>query len=301
MHFFLKKRIFFDSFYGKTWCNPNIFCNFAGQMEMSLRLHNRLMALSHPRVMAIINFSPDSFFTSCDVAAESQLLSYVEQVLAAGADILDLGACSTRPDSTPVDAATEWNLLSRGLDMIRHHWPEVPISVDTFRAEIAEQSIAHGADIINDVFGGSADPAIWDVVARHHTPYILTHAQPIAAHLMTEVLDFLQQQLNLLHRRGVADVIVDPGFGFNKTIEQNYALLNQLDVLQELHAPLLVGLSRKSMLYKPLNTSPDDVLPATIAANVMALERGANILRVHDVAAATQAIQVYQLTRNAKL
>ena len=301
MHFFLKKRIFFDSFYGKTWCNPNIFCNFAGQMEMSLRLHNRLMALSRPRVMAIINFSPESFFTSCDVAAESQLLSYVEQVLAAGADILDLGACSTRPDSTPVDAATEWNLLSRGLDMIRHHWPEVPISVDTFRAEIAEWSIAHGADIINDVFGGSADPAIWDVVAHHHTPYILTHAQSIAAHLMTEVLDFLQQQLNLLHRRGVADVVVDPGFGFNKTIEQNYALLNQLDVLQELHAPLLVGLSRKSMLYKPLNTSPDDVLPATIAANVMALERGANILRVHDVAAATQAIQVYQLTRNAKL
>lgn len=294
--FFLKKRTFFVLFLPKTWCNPNIFCNFAGQMELSLLIRNRLMSLSRPRVMAIINFSPDSFYTSCDVSHESDLLSHVEEALRSGADILDLGACSTRPNSTPVDTATEWQLLSRGLDMIRHHWHDVPISVDTFRAEIAERAIAHGADMINDVSGANADPRLWDLVARHHVPYVLTHAQPTAEPVMVEVLHFLQQYMDQLHRRGVADVIIDPGFGFGKTMEQNYALLNQLEVLQTLCAPVLVGVSRKSMLYKPLQTTPDEVLAATIAANTLALERGAHILRVHDVAAAHQAIQVHQLT-----
>ena len=265
-------------------------------MEMSLLIRHQLMRLSCPRVMAIINFSPDSFYTSCDVSCESALLSYVEGVLASGADILDLGACSTRPGSVPVDAATEWRLLQQGLDMIRHHWHEVPISVDTFRAEITEQALARGADIINDVSGAQADPRIWDIAAKYHAPYILTHAQPVGEHAMAEVLDFLQRQMDGLHRRGVADVIVDPGFGFGKTVEQNYALLRQLEVLQHLHAPVLVGVSRKSMLYKPLQTTPDDVLAATVAANTLALESGANILRVHDVAAARQAIQIHQLT-----
>lgn len=291
--------MFFNSFSRKLDTIPIFFCNFAGQMEMSIRLHNGLMTLSRPRVMAIINFSPDSFFSWCDVSAEAQLLSQVEDVLSAGADILDLGACSTRPGAVPVDAAAEWGLLSRGLDIIRHHWTDVPISVDTFRAAIAEQAIAHGADMINDVSGEQADPQMWEVVARHHVPYVLTHAQPIGACPMTEVLDFLQSYLDRLHRLGIADVIVDPGFGFGKTVEQNYALLRQLDVLQELHAPVLVGVSRKSMLYKPLQATPADVLPATVAANTLALERGAHILRVHDVAAATQAITVYQLKNSS--
>ncbi len=267
-------------------------------MEMSLLIRHQLMSLSRPRVMAIINFSPDSFFTSCDVSHESELLSYVEGVLQSGADILDLGACSTRPNSTPVDAATEWHLLQQGLDRIRHYWPQVPISVDTFRADIAEQAIAHGADIINDVSGANADPRIWDIVAKYRVPYILTHAQPVGEHAMAEVVDFLQWQMDRLHRCGVADVIIDPGFGFGKTTQQNYALLQQLEVLQQLHAPILVGVSRKSMLYKPLQTTPDNVLAATIAANTLALERGANILRVHDVEAAVQAIKVHTLASN---
>ena len=270
-------------------------------MEMSLLIRNELMSLSRPRVMAIINFSPDSFYTSCDVAHESYLLSYVEKVLRSGADILDLGACSTRPHSTPVDAATEWRLLSQGLDMIRHHWHEVPISVDTFRAEVAQQAIAHGADMINDVSGANADPLMWGMAAKHKLPYVLTHAQQTQEPAMVDVLHFLEQYMDRLHRSGVADVVVDPGFGFGKTVEQNYALLSQLDVLRVLNAPLLVGVSRKSMLYKPLQTTPDDVLAATVAANTLALERGANILRVHDVAAATQAIQIYQLTHRSSL
>lgn len=265
-------------------------------MEMSLLIRHQLMHLSSPRVMAIINFSPDSFYTSCDVTCESALLSHVEGALRSGADILDLGACSTRPHSTPVDAATEWRLLSRGLEMIRHHWSEVPISIDTFRVEIAEQVLAKGADMINDVSGADANPRMWELAARCHVPYILTHAQKTAEPAMVDVLHFLEQYVDKLHRLGVADVIVDPGFGFGKTVEQNYALLRQLDVLQTIGAPVLVGVSRKSMLYKPLMTTPEDVLAATVAANTLALERGANILRVHDVAAARQAIQIHQLT-----
>lgn len=265
-------------------------------MEISLLIRNQLMSLSRPRVMAIINFSPDSFYTSCDVSREADILSHVEEALRSGADILDLGACSTRPGSTPVDAVMEWQLLSEGLEMIRHHWHDVPISVDTFRADIAEQAIAMGADMINDVSGANADTRMWDLVAKRHVPYVLTHAQPVAEPAMVDIMHFLEQYMDKLHRLGVADVIVDPGFGFGKTVEQNYALLRQLDVLQALHAPMLVGVSRKSMLYKPLETTPDDVLAATIAANTLALERGAHILRVHDVKAAVQAIQVHQLT-----
>lgn len=272
-------------------------------MEMYIRLHNQLMDLSNPRVMAIINFSPDSFFTSLNATDEQCVLREVEKMLTEGADILDIGACSTRPGSTPIDANVEWELLQKGLDIIRHHWSEVPISVDTFRADIAAKAIAHGADMINDVSGGNADPRLWEVVAQQRVPYVLTHAQTLPApstdaydYTMSEVLHFLQERLDRLHRLGIADVIIDPGFGFGKTVEQNYSLLHQLDVLQNLNAPMLVGLSRKSMLYKPLQANPNDVLPATIAAQTLALERGAHILRVHDVAAAVQAIHIHQLT-----
>lgn len=265
-------------------------------MEMSLLIRRQLMHLSCPRVMAIINFSPDSFYTSCDVSCESALLTQVEEALRSGADILDLGACSTRPGSTPVDAATEWQQLSRGLEVIRHHWSDVPISIDTFRVAIAEQALAMGADMINDVSGSNADPRMWELAAKQHVPYVLTHAQKTAEPAMVDVLHFLEQYLDKLHRLGVADVVVDPGLGFGKTVEQNYALLRQLDVLRVLGVPVLVGVSRKSMLYKPLETTPDEVLAATVAANTLALERGANILRVHDVKAARQAIRIHQLT-----
>ena len=246
-------------------------------MQMSVRVHNQLMSLSRPRVMAIINFSPDSFYTSCPVTSEQQVLEHVDQALREGADILDLGACSTRPGSMPVNAQTEWKLLSQGLRLIRHHWSDVPISVDTFRPDIAQQAISLGANIINDISGANADPHMWEMASQYAVPYVLTHAQPIADHTptMVQVLEFLQQRLDELHRRGVADVVIDPGFGFGKTIEQNYEILQQLDLLACLHAPILVGLSRKSMLYHPLASTPQEVLPATIAANMLALERGA--------------------------
>lgn len=272
-------------------------------MVYSVRTHGQLLELSSPQVMAIINITPDSFYTSCFSMLEQDILAQVQFSIDQGADIIDLGACSTRPGSTPVTPEEELNRLSLALPAIRHHWPKIVISVDTFRADIAQYALSHGADIINDVYGGEADPEMWNVIAKNHAPYILTHSQPIPPSTgtydmtLSYLLHYLQHRLDMLHRMGIADVIVDPGFGFGKTQQQNYAILAQLSVLEHLHAPILVGLSRKSMLYQALQTTPEEVLPATVAANTIALQHGANILRVHDVKAAKQAIEIYQLTR----
>lgn len=306
-----KKRPLFHTFWPKNSYNQQIFCTFAGQMLLKVQ-DSRLMDLSLPRVMAIINVSPDSFYTSVyenvevtrRLGDEVVLLDAVQRALDEGADILDIGACSTRPGSTPVDAAVEWERLEWALKLVRSHFPDAVVSVDTFRADVAEKAIGLGANIINDVSGGDVDARMWDVVAKHDVPYILTLAQELRKggdkegydYTMSEVLRFFEERLDRLHRMGVKDVVLDPGFGFGKTQEDNYTILREMEVLKVLHAPMLVGVSRKSMLYKPLGLEPKDVLPATIAAQVMALERGANILRVHDVAAAKQAIQIVQLT-----
>ena len=306
-----KKRPLFHTFWPKNSYNQQIFCTFAGQMLLKVQ-DSRLMDLSLPRVMAIINVSPDSFYTSVyenvevtrRLGDEVVLLDAVQRALDEGADILDIGACSTRPGSTPVDAAVEWERLEWALKLVRSHFPDAVVSVDTFRADVAEKAIGLGANIINDVSGGAADERMWDVVAKHDVPYVLTLAQELRKgskkegydYTMSEVLRFFEERLDRLHRMGVKDVVLDPGFGFGKTLEDNYTILREMEVLKVLHAPVLVGVSRKSMLYKPLGLEPKDVLSATVAAQVMALERGANILRVHDVAAAKQAIQIVQLT-----
>ena len=306
-----KKRPLFHTFWPKNSYNQQIFCTFAGQMLLKVQ-DSRLMDLSLPRVMAIINVSPDSFYTSVyenvevtrRLGDEVVLLDAVQRALDEGADILDIGACSTRPGSTPVDAAVEWERLEWALKLVRSHFPDAVVSVDTFRADVAEKAIGLGANIINDVSGGAADERMWDVVAKHDVPYVLTLAQELRKggdkegydYTMSEVLRFFEERLDRLHRMGVKDVVLDPGFGFGKTLEDNYTILREMEVLKVLHAPVLVGVSRKSMLYKPLGLEPKDVLSATIAAQVIALERGANILRVHDVAAAKQAIQIVQLT-----
>jgi dihydropteroate synthase len=306
-----KKRPIFHTFWPKNSYNQQIFCTFAGQMLLKVQ-DTRLMDLSLPRVMAIINVSPDSFYTSVyenleatrRLSDEVVLLDAVQRALDEGADILDIGACSTRPGSTPVDAAVEQERLEWALKLVRSHFPDAVVSVDTFRADVAEKAIGLGANIINDVSGGAADERMWDVVARYDVPYILTLAQELRKggekegydYTMSEVLRFFEERLDRLQRMGVKDVVLDPGFGFGKTLDDNYTILREMEVLKVLHAPVLVGVSRKSMLYKPLGLEPKDVLSATIAAQVMALERGANILRVHDVAAAKQAIQIVQLT-----
>lgn len=271
-------------------------------MKKSILLRGQLVDFSRPRVMAIVNLSPDSFYTSYSVIDEAAFLVQIDTLLQEGADWLDLGACSTRPGFIPVSSQEEWQLLRKGIEIIRHHWPKVPLSVDTFRVEIAEKALSCGADMVNDVGIMNEDVTVWSSIANRGVPYILTYSQEAtSAHIMSDMLHFFQERLDSLHRQGVADVVIDPGFGFAKTIQQNYAILRQLDVLRTLNAPILVGVSRKSMLYKPLQTTPADVLPATVAAHTLALERGADILRVHDVKAAVQAITIYQLTHDVQL
>ena len=274
-------------------------------MQYSINVHKQLLDLSLPRIMAIVNITPDSFYTSWSGLSENTLLDAIQNMLHEGADMIDIGACSTRPNSVPVDTDAEWARLSPALQAIRYHFPSAILSVDTFRAEIAEKALKAGADMINDVFGGGESERMWEVVAAHRVPYILTHAQALSVpshptdydYTMSQVVDFMQSSINRLHKMGVADVIIDPGFGFNKTEQQNYTILRDMDILHSLHVPILVGISRKSMLYNPLGLTPADVLPATIAAHTIALDRGAKILRVHDVAAAKQAITVYSLTQ----
>lgn len=271
-------------------------------MKKSILLRGQLVDFSRPRVMAIVNLSPDSFYTSYSVIDEAAFLVQIDTLLQEGADWLDLGACSTRPGFIPVSSQEEWQLLRKGIEIIRHHWPKVPLSVDTFRVEIAEKALSCGADMVNDVGIMNEDVTVWSSIANRGVPYILTYSQEAtSAHIMSDMLHFFQERLDSLHRQGIADVVIDPGFGFAKTIQQNYAILRQLDVLRTLNAPILVGVSRKSMLYKPLQTTPADVLPATVAAHTLALERGVDILRVHDVKAAVQAITIYQLTHDVQL
>lgn len=271
-------------------------------MKKSILLRGQLVDFSRLRVMAIVNLSPDSFYTSYSVIDEAAFLVQIDTLLQEGADWLDLGACSTRPGFIPVSSQEEWQLLRKGIEIIRHHWPKVPLSVDTFRVEIAEKALSCGADMVNDVGIMNEDVTVWSSIANRGVPYILTYSQEAtSAHIMSDMLHFFQERLDSLHRQGIADVVIDPGFGFAKTIQQNYAILRQLDVLRTLNAPILVGVSRKSMLYKPLQTTPADVLPATVAAHTLALERGVDILRVHDVKAAVQAITIYQLTHDVQL
>ena len=273
-------------------------------MRLSINTHNQLLDLSSPRVMAIVNITPDSFYTSWGDDSLEVLLSKVQILLDQGADILDLGACSTRPGSQPISAEEEWARLEPALIAIRSHFPHAIVSVDTFRSEIAEKAIQLGAHIINDVYGGIADDRMWEIIAQHKVPYILTYFEDLTAlqtadgydYTMSKMLDFFQSKLDTLHRMGVADVILDPGFGFGKNEQHNYTILREMTILNSIGAPVLVGMSRKSMFYKPLGLTPTEVLPATIAANTIAIEHGAHILRVHDVAAAKQAIAIYSLT-----
>lgn len=271
--------------------------------KFSLHIKNRLLEVDSPVVMGIINITPDSFAVSCRDMSESAVLRAAEQALSEGAGMLDLGGQSTRPGAEMVGLDEEWRRVHLAAAAIRREFPEAILSVDTFRAELAHRAVEEdGVDIINDISGGDLDPDMFDVVARARVPYICMHMrgtpdtmQQLTQYddLMADIMDYFSRRVDRLHRMGVRDVILDPGFGFAKTVEQNYYLLRHLDMLTPLDLPILAGLSRKSMLYKVLGGQPADMLNATTAANMAALMGGAAILRVHDVRAAVEAVQIY--------
>ena len=274
-------------------------------LPLSLNIRGHLLSLESPLVMGIVNVTPDSFFAPSRTTGEAELIARVRQMLSEGAHIIDIGACSTRPGSQPVEEAEEMRRLRWALAILGR-MPEQPIlSIDTFRADIAKMCVEeYGAHIVNDISGGDLDARMFPTVASLRVPYVLMHTRGTPAdmqqhthytHLLPDILTHLAQRIDRLQQLAHTDIIVDPGFGFAKTLEQNYQLLAHLHLFRQLGLPILVGLSRKSMATRLLHITPDQALHATTALHAFALATGAvDILRVHDVRPAVQAVRIYQ-------
>ncbi len=271
----------------------------------SINLGGKLLDLSTPCVMGILNVTPDSFFLESRMQTEKAVVARARQIIDEGGSIVDVGACSTRPGAGETSVDTEMQRLRVALPAICREFPDALISVDTFRADVARMcSDEFGVRMINDISGGDMDERMFETVARLGVPYVLTHlkgslksmkqAQP-SEDIVREVLLWFSDRLLRLRELGAKHVIVDPGFGFGKTVEDNYALLRHLPDFAMLEAPLLVGISRKSMIYKVLGTTPEAALNGTTALHSLCLDRGAHILRVHDV---KEAVEVVKLMRS---
>ena len=270
-------------------------------MSHSIDIRGKLMMLDKPVVMGILNVTDDSFYDGSRVASSVELARRAKSMVDAGAGILDVGACSTRPGATPVAEEVELARLHSALEILDKELPEAVVSVDTFRAAVVRECVAsHNVSIINDVSGFEWDCDMLPAVADSRLPYVLTHSVGLAGEtvayddFMPQVLQRLAAKMWQLRQAGVADVIVDPGFGFGKSVEQNYCMLESLRDFEILDAPLLVGLSRKSMITRLLGIEAGDALAATTALNLIALRNGADILRVHDVKEAVQAVTLAQ-------
>lgn len=269
--------------------------------DYTMNLRGKLVELQRPWVMGILNVTPDSFYidSRTPMAEPDRIAQRVRQMLAEGADIIDVGAYSSRPGADDISPLEEMRRLEVALTTVREVAPEVYVSVDTFRSEVARQCVEHfGVDLINDISGGVLDRAMPKVVARLGVAYIIMHMKgnpetmqmaPEYQDVVAEVLEFLARQQQRFFDAGGKDVIIDPGFGFGKTLQHNYRLMDRLQDFHELHAPLLVGVSRKSMIYKLLETTPQDALNGTTVLHTIAMMKGAHILRVHDVQAAVEA------------
>lgn len=274
----------------------------------SLKLRGRVVEFDHPQIMGIVNVTPDSFYAGSRTGDSVSVARRVEKMIADGADWIDIGAYSSRPGALEVTAEEEIRRLRLGMEALRKVDSDIFVSVDTFRAEVADIAVKElGADMINDISGGTLDSDMFAVVAETGVPYVLMHMRgtPSSMQTMTDYTDVtadvladLQVKLSRLGAMGVADVVVDPGFGFAKTLEQNYTLMRDLGMFGLLDCPVLVGVSRKSMIYRLAGKTPDESLFGTVALNALALERGAAFLRVHDVAAAYDTRAVVEAALN---
>ena len=258
-------------------------------MDYTINVRGRLLDLSEPKVMGILNVTPDSFYAGSRAQTKEAVLQRARQLRTEGAAMLDIGACSTRPGSEPVSEEQEMERLRMALRIVRSEASDAVVSIDTFRPEVAAMAVKEfDADIINDVSGGSAE--MFRVVTRLRVPYILTSVEPTLHDILLDFAEKVQQLRDL----GQKDIILDPGFGFGKTLEQNYEVLSGMEQLQVLGLPILAGISRKSMIYRLLGTTPDESLNGTTVINTVALMKGASILRVHDVREAAECIKLYR-------
>jgi dihydropteroate synthase len=274
----------------------------------TLSCRGRLLDLSHPVVMGILNVTPDSFYDGGRYTESDAWLQQAEKMLSEGAAILDIGGASSRPGAVEVEETEEIRRVTAAIGTILHRFPETLISVDTWRASVAQAAVEAGAVIVNDISAGRLDPDMYETVAALDVPYILMHMKgtpadmqqkPVYENVVTEVLDFIIAEVQRLRGLGIKDIVVDPGFGFGKTIQHNFELLKNMHVFGKVTGlPVLAGLSRKSMTYKFLGISPDQALNGTSALNMVALQQGASILRVHDVREAVQVVQLWRVMRD---
>ena len=273
--------------------------------HLTLNLSGQLLSLERAVVMGIINVTPDSFYSTSRIAGEQELRTRIDTLLREGASIADLGAYSSRPGAEEVSAQEEMRRLAPALRILRDEYPALPVSVDTFRADVARWAVQeYGVAMINDISGGALDPQMYPTIAELQVPYILMHMRGTPQtmggltdyqDLILDLIDYFIQRVGQLTELGVHDIVLDPGFGFSKTLEQNYELLARMsDLGTVLPQPLLVGISRKSMIYRLLGQTPEEALNGTSILHAFALERGAKILRVHDVAPAVEAIRLYE-------
>ena len=272
----------------------------------SIQLKGQLVSLDKPLVMGILNVTPDSFFSGSRFQTEQEIINRAKTIIDEGGAIIDLGAYSSRPDSIDISVEQEKERLDFALKILKDHFPKAVYSVDTFRAEVAEHCVLkYGVDIINDISGGGLDDNMFKTVADLQVPYVMMHMRGTPQtmmqntsyeNLLPEILKYFAEKTDELYRLGVNDVIIDPGFGFSKTLDQNYELMNNLEAFKIFQAPILVGISRKSMIYKLFGTTPSESLNGTSVLNTLALMKGANILRVHDVREAREAVSIVSKT-----
>lgn len=277
-------------------------------MNYNINVGGRLLDFRKPRVMGILNVTPDSFFADSRKQSERDIRDRAEQIVREGAAIIDVGAYSSRPGADDVSAKEEMERLRLGLSAVRNACPDAIVSVDTFRSDVARMCVEeYGVGIINDISGGEMDKDMFATVAKLGVAYVLMHMQgtpqsmqdsPQYGNVALEVARYLAERVQRLRDLGQKDIILDPGFGFGKTLRHNYELLESLDYIKDMvQLPLLVGVSRKSMVYKPLGISPEEALNGTTALNTMALMKGADVLRVHDVKACAEAVELFMLTK----
>lgn len=271
--------------------------------KKALNLRGKLYSLDEPKVMGIVNITPDSFYSGSRFDSDKPLLSEVEGMLKHGAFIIDIGAYSSRPGAENISESDEEKRLLPAIELLVSEFPDIIISVDTFRANLAKKAVEAGASLVNDISGGQLDENMFQMIANLGVPYILMHMRGTPQNMVEmnhyddlsgELITYFQNKLDLLTNLGVKDIIIDPGFGFAKNINQNFELLKELSSFRILEYPVLAGLSRKSLIYKTLKIPVEEALPGTVALNMVALQQGVSFLRVHDVKEAVETIEIFK-------
>ena len=268
---------------------------------MTIKIKGELISFSVPKIMGILNVTPDSFYDGGKYNSEKKILDQVEKMISSGADIIDVGGYSSRPGAKEISIENELSRVIPIIQLISKRFPNIIISIDTFRSKVANQAVNSGAHMINDISGGNLDSNMFKTVSKLDVPYILMHMRGSPKNMMNntnyddilnEIKNYFSERISKARLEGVNDIIIDPGFGFSKTKEQNYKLMNHLEFLKEFKTPIVVGISRKSMIYKTLDTTPDKALNGSTILHTISLLKGANILRTHDVLEAVECVKI---------